>query len=445
MYTFRSETDFRAFDDYLIKNGGTYMQCSLWPEAKPAWSSHFYVGFKGDERVFQCLILGRKLPLAGLIWYIPDGFICDYKNEILLKEFTAFIKTEMKKHNVTALLTDPHIPLRINHETQNNGLDAHNQLISLGYKLNHNAENYIYKAPVQYYIPLKDAETNEQFTADAIIKKCEKGVRYSVRIGDQRGLTSGIYNYDDVKADPALMEDFMQVMGDTSDRNDFMERNSSYVTHLMEVFKDYMDLSLVYYDKSEDKKLQDERDKQLADNLKKMETCNEKQMKKLQNENEAIQQQTYNYLKRYELAKAFSDKNRFCVAAGLTIRYNGIAGCIFGGSRNILRNETRPSHYVNYLRLKKSVECGCDIHDLGYVFVDEIEHPSDPDAPLGEFKVRDDFVGIRDFKASFNSDYIEFIGEYALVNNDFKFILYNDFIPKARKLKIEITKKIRKQ
>lgn len=444
MYRFETEKDFVAFDDYLIKNGGTYMQSSLWPKAKPAWSSHFYVGYKGQERVFQCLILGRNLPLAGLVWYIPDGFICDYTNNDLIKEFTQFIKAEMKKFGVTVLLTDPHLPLRINHEMQEDGLNAHKLLINNGYVLNHNVENYIYKAPVQFYIPLKNKDTGEQLSADSIIKKCEKGVRYSVRIGDQRGLVSKICTYDDVKSDPSLMEDFMQVMGDTSDRNDFMERNSDYVTHLMKVFKDYMDLSLVYYDKYVDKELQNQRDFELAQNNQKMQNCNDKQKKKLENDNAAIQQQTDNYLKRKKLADDFSDKERFCVAAGLTIRFNGIAGCIFGGSRNILRNETRPSHYVNYLRLKKSVECGCDIHDLGYVFVDEIETPADNDAPLGEFKVREDFIGIRDFKASFNSDYIEFIGEYALVNNKLKFALYNDFVPKARKIKIELMKKIRK-
>jgi peptidoglycan pentaglycine glycine transferase (the first glycine) len=444
MYRFEVEKDFEAFDNYLLNNNGTYMQSSLWPKAKPAWTSHFYVGFNGNDRVFQCLILGRKLPLAGLIWYIPDGFICDYTNKDLISEFTSFIKSEMKKFGVTALLTDPHIPLRVNHETQTDGIKAHELLVESGYVLNHNVENYIYKAPVQFYIPLKDKDTGERLSAENIIKKCEKGVRYSVRIGDQRGLVSRICDFDEVKADPSLIEDFMQVMGDTSDRNDFMERNSDYVMHLMEVFKDYMDLSLVYYDKAVDKSMQDERDNLFKQNLEKLENCNEKQKKKLLSDNEAIQQQTDNYHKRFKLADEFTDKERFCVAAGLTIRYNGIAGCIFGGSRNILRNETRPSHYVNYLRLKKSVECECDIHDLGYVFVDEIESPADKNMPLGEFKVRDDFVGIRDFKASFNSDYIEFIGEYALINNKLKFSLYSDFVPKARKLKIELLKKIRK-
>ena len=171
MYQFKVETDFESYDKYLLEHGGTYMQSSLWPEAKPAWSSHFYVGFNGDERIFQCLILGRKLPMAGLIWYIPDGMICDYTDKVLIDEFVDFIKGEMKKYGVTALLTDPHIPLRINHKYQRSGLDAHKMLIDAGFKLNHNVENYIYKAPVQFYIPLTDKDSGKRLTADEIIHK----------------------------------------------------------------------------------------------------------------------------------------------------------------------------------------------------------------------------------------------------------------------------------
>lgn len=445
MYNFKAQTDMKAFDDFLMKNGGTYMQCSLWPQAKPAWKPYFYAGFLNGERVLQCLILSRKLSFAGTIWYIPDGFICDYTNEKLISEFVQFIKGEMKKYSVTAMLCDPHIMLRVNGETQQSGLDAHNMLIKCGFKLNHDIENYIYKSPVQFYLPINDRETGERHTADELIHKCEKGVRYSVRIGDQRGLTSKICSYEDVKNNPEIMDDFMKVMGDTSGRNDFMERNAEYTTHLLEVMKDYADLSLVYYDKDEDRRLQDERDAQVASNLKKMETCNEKQKKKLTNDNATISQQTDNYLKRVELADKFSDERKFVVAAGLTIRFNGIAGCVFGGSRNILRNETRPSHYVNYLRLKKSVDDGMDIHDFGYIFVSEKETPKNPDAPLGEFVTRKDFTGIEDFKQSFNTDRIEFIGEYALVNDKLKFRIYSELVPKARHFKINLVRKIRKK
>ena len=177
MYVFKEESDLQAYDEFLLENGGTYMQCSLWPKAKPAWSSHFYCGTLDGKRVLECLILGRKLPLAGLIWYIPDGMICDYGNAQLLTEFTEFIRGEMKKNSVTALLLDPHIPLRINGEYQEKGLNAHKELISLGYRLNHNIETYIYKAPVQYYIPLRDKQSGERLTAEQIIHKCEKGVQ----------------------------------------------------------------------------------------------------------------------------------------------------------------------------------------------------------------------------------------------------------------------------
>lgn len=445
MFRFAEETDDKKFDEFVSENNGTYVQCSLWPKVKQAWSSHKYFAEDGNgKRVFQCLILGRKLPGAGLIWYAPDGFICDYNDTALLEEFCIYIRSEMRKYRVTALLTDPHIPLRINHEYNREGLDAHKTLTENGFKLNHNVENYIYKSPVQYYIPLRDADSGERLTAEQIIHKCDKGIRYSVRIGEQRGLVHRIYSYDELKNNPSVMKDFMLVMGDTSGRNDFMTRSDNYNIHLMEVLKDYADISLVYYDKAADKALQDERDRQVAENNLKMEKCNEKQKKKLTNENEAINQQTENYLKRKQIADDFTDEERFVLAGGLTIRYNGIASCCFGGSRNVLRNETRPSHFVNYLRLKKSIELGCEIHDLGYVFADEVKHPENEDDHLAELEVREDFKGIRDFKASFNSDLIEFIGEYALVNNQTKFKIYSDFIPLARTVKAEILGKIRK-
>ena len=113
MYDFRIETDLIAFDNFVKANKGSYLQCSKWPEVKTGWGSNFYSGFFGEERVLTCLVLSRVLPVAGKIWYIPCGPLCDYKNEGLQKEFTAFIKAEMKKAGATCLVVDPLIPLRI--------------------------------------------------------------------------------------------------------------------------------------------------------------------------------------------------------------------------------------------------------------------------------------------------------------------------------------------
>ena len=83
---------------------------------------------------------------------------------------------------------DPSISLRINGEDMPEGHEMHKTLTALGYELNSSIENYTYKQPVQLFIPLFEGDT--QLTADKILKKCDKGVRYSIRIGEQRGLVA---------------------------------------------------------------------------------------------------------------------------------------------------------------------------------------------------------------------------------------------------------------
>ena len=441
MYDFRIETDLTAFDNFVKANKGSYLQCSKWPEVKLSWGSRFYSGFFGEERVLTCLVLSRVLPVAGEIWYIPCGPLCDYKNEGLQKEFTEFIKAEMKKSGATCLVTDPLIPLRISGETQEDGVNAHKLLASCGYSLNPKIETYTYKHPVQTYIPLRDADGNI-IPSDKILKNCEKGVRYSVRIGTTRGLESKLYTYEDVKKNPQIMDEFMSVMQDTSNRNDFVSRDGDYCKNLMEKFEDSSDIIIVYYNKKKDCELENERQAKKQELLTALETAPEKKIKGIKGDIEAIDSNTKNFLIRMDETKDYPDDAIIPVAGGFTLRYGGVASCLFGGTKNIIRNNTRSSHYLNFLRICKSIECGCDYHDLGYVLVDSPEINSD--GTLGEMKPNKDFVGINEFKLSFGADYMEFIGEYVLVGNKLKYYLYSNLMPKAKKLKMKLVKLIRR-
>ena len=441
MYDFRIETDLTAFDNFVKANKGSYLQCSKWPEVKLSWGSRFYSGFFGEERVLTCLVLSRVLPVAGEIWYIPCGPLCDYKNEGLQKEFTEFIKAEMKKSGATCLVTDPLIPLRISGETQEDGVNAHKLLASCGYSLNPKIETYTYKHPVQTYIPLRDADGNI-IPSDKILKNCEKGVRYSVRIGTTRGLESKLYTYEDVKKNPQIMDEFMSVMQDTSNRNDFVSRDGDYCKNLMEKFEDSSDIIIVYYNKKKDCELENERQAKKQELLTALETAPEKKIKGIKGDIDAIDSNTKNFEIRMDETKDYPDDAIIPVAGGFTLRYGGVASCLFGGTKNIIRNNTRSSHYLNFLRICKSIECGCDYHDLGYVLVDSPEINSD--GTLGEMKPNKDFVGINEFKLSFGADYMEFIGEYVLVGNKLKYYLYSNLMPKAKKLKMKLVKLIRR-
>ncbi len=439
MYTFKEEADMKAYDEFIEKNGGQYIQCSRWQNVKTTWKCKYYCGFEGGERVLAVLVMERSLPAAGKIWYAPSGAVCDYDNDELLKEFTDFIKDLVKKNGITAFIMDPPISLRINGETQERGVEMHKKLTGLGYALNSNIANYTYKQPVQLFIPLK--ENGVSLAPEKILKKCDKGVRYSIRLGEQRGLVAKTYTYADIEKDPSIIEDFMGVMRDTSERDNFVERDANYCTKLLREFEGASDLKLVYYDKDFDRTLQAQRLAKKEEALSQLEGAHEKKARQLNEIISSVDKQTEHFEKRIAEAEEFTTDNRICVAGGLSIYYAGMGSCLFGGTRNVIRNNTRSSHYLNYLRLCESINRGCDVHDLGYIIVKTPELNSD--GTLGELVAQDNFKGIYDFKKSFSSDYHEFIGEYVLVGNKMKYFAYASLMPKAKKAKIAIIKKLR--
>ncbi len=441
MYTFRIQEDLKAYDEFICNNGGQYIQCSRWQNVKTTWNCRYYGGFdETGTQVLAALVMERSLPVAGKIWYASGGMVCDYSNTALLEEFTAFIKGEMKKSGATCFITDPMISLRINGEDKEEGHKMHNTLTSMGYELNTSIENYTYKQPVQLFIPLKNGE--KSFTAEEILKKCDKGVRYSIRIGEQRGLIAKTFTAEDIEKDPSIMEDFMAVMRDTSERDSFVERNGDYCLKLLKEFEGHSDLKLVYYDKEIDRKLQAERLQKKEEALSQLEGAHEKKKRQLQEIIDSADKQTEHFDKRMAEAEEFTKDNRICVAGGLSIYYAGMGSCLFGGTRNVIRNNSRSSHYLNYLRLKESIARGCDIHDLGYV---KVETPAlNEDGTLGEMIPLDNFKGIYDFKKSFSSDYHEFIGEYVLVGNKMKYYSYAKLAPAARQAKIKAIKLLRR-
>ncbi len=440
MYTFKKETDLKAYDEFLEANDGRYIQCSAWQNVKTTWKCTYYSGFEGDKRVLAVLVMERSLPVAGKIWYAPGGAICDYDNTELLTEFTAFMKDEMKKGGATCFIMDPDISLRVNGEDKPYGHKLHKILTDMGYELNPSIENYTYKQPVQLFIPLYEGDT--ALTADKILKKCDKGVRYSIRIGEQRGLVAESYTYEDIEKNPKIMDDFMAVMRDTGERDSFVQRNGDYCTKLLREFAENSDLKLVYYDKDIDEKLQAERLEKKAKALAELETAHEKKARQLKEIIDSADKQTEHFEKRMAEAEQFTKDRRICIAGGLSIYYAGMGSCLFGGTRNVIRNNTRSSHYLNYLRLCESIKRGCRVHDLGYIIV---KTPAlQGDGTLGELVPQDNFKGIYDFKKSFSADYHEFIGEYVLVGNPLKYYSYAKLMPTAKKAKIKAVKLLRR-
>lgn len=441
-YIFKPENDKAAFEEFVLANGGIYMQSAKWADVKLEWNSAFYSGFSADgTRVLTALVMERHIPAAGKIWYSPAGPVCDYTNTELFSQFAAFMKKEAKKAGATAYFIDPCIELRVNGETRENGKAAHRLFTENGFTFNSDASKCLYKSPVQLIIGLKDGE-EKPVTPEKLLKGFEKGVRYSVRVGEQRGLIEKIYTIDDVNADESIMKDFMAVMRDTSERSDFVERGDDYDKRLMTVFGgEGMDLMLIYYDKNKDRALQEDRLKRKAELEAALPTAPEKKIRGIKEEIESIDKQTEHYEERVR-ETADDPRDQICVSGGMTVHYNGMASCLFGGSRNLLRNNLRASHYFNFRRICHSIEKGHSFHDLGYVLLDKV--PPEADGTLGVSKPNKDFEGILAFKKSFGSDYIEYVGEYALVINKPLYFAYTHLLEKARDVQSVVNRVVRK-
>ena len=441
-YVFGKETDLAAFEEFVLSHGGNYLHSEKWARVKTAWKSYFFSGRDDNgDIVLTALVLERNFPGAGKIWYIPSGACCDHNNGGLFTDFAAFMKKQLKKNHITALFYDPLIPNRINGEDMAEGKAAHKLLTENGFQLNPDASKTLYKSPLQLITRL-ESETGEKYTPEKLLKTFEKGVRYSVRVGEARGLVHKIYTIEDVERDPSILEDFLSVMSDTSERNNFLERDGDYCKHLLRVFgKDGFDIMLVYYDKNKDNCQQAERLARKEELLKALETAPEKKKRGITEEIDSIDKQTEHYEERRRETEN-TDKELICVSGGMTLHYGNMSSCIFGGSRNLLRNNLRASHFFNYRRICHSINKGNDFHDLGYVLVEKT--PPEADGTLGVCKVGADFEGILAFKKSFGSDYIEYVGEYVLVSNKTLFFSYTHLLEKARNVQSVVNRIVRK-
>lgn len=442
MYSFGTESDIKAFEKFTVLHGGSYLQSSMWPGAKPSWTPVFYSARNDSgELAATCLVMERKVPLAGVIRYIGAGPVCDWNDTDLIKGFTAFLKDEMKKDHACCTIIDPPVILRRDDIYDDAGRRTSELLKECGFMPNSDISTYTYKHPVQMMIDLKD-ESGANIPADTLLRGCEKGVRYSVRIGNVRGLTAKRYTYEQAAADPQIMKDFASVMHDTSGRNGFVARDSEYCLNLMKAMKDCCDITLVYYDKAQDMALEKNRLIERTSLEQLLQQAPQKKIKGIKNDIEAIDKNTQAYEIRKKETGQYPDDAKIALAGGLTLRYAGTASCLFGGTRDLLRNNTRSSHYLNYLRLCDSIDTGCSYHDLGYVLVESGKPEND--GTLGTLVPKGPFKGIYEFKKSFGAHTCVFLGEYTAAGSSFRYFIYRRLMPAAKKMRVRLAGMLRK-
>lgn len=398
-YVFKDNIKKEDYDDF-VKNfpSTTFMQTSSWSFVKTAWESSFVGMYDNEELVCVAMILKRKLFLNKKLFYIPRGFVIDYKDKKLLESFTNHLKDYAKKNGGIDIKIDPFICFsedNIQNIRKNKGIEVRKSFTKDTKEIVSNLEKvgFVhggYKREVKAYIQprytmvisLKDKDEN-LYEKEALRRTFPKNTRnYIGTYQEERGVE---FSYSKNKEDVKYL---ISVLKETEKRQHISLRSENYFKNLMDSFPDNAVLFFAHV------------------NIDKYIKFLEKDMKEHENKKEFC-------LNQIEEAKKVKEKYGNRPLAGATIVMmptcnNGIktASFLYAGTNTNILPSLKITNGLMFYRLCYCLDNGCDYCDLGGVDGSLEDHLST-------------------FKSKFNPNVLELVGEYDLVISKVWYGLFN--------------------
>lgn len=444
MYKFNqcSKEEINKFNNEQSK--GHIFQTSLWCDFKSEWNQYYFSGKNDkDETVLTCSLLVRKVPyLNKYIGYIPRGFVCDYCNITLLREFREYLKSFSKSKGISFITIDPDIHLKENTELQKSGEDIKQNLIKAGFVFaNTDGKNFEAIQPKFSFrldisnpdnLPLEKVKEN-------VFNKFHKKWRYNIKLSAQRCIE--VEWYDKTNVTDELLEEFQSIMDITGQRDGFLVRKKSYFENLIHNVNPGSRLYMVKYNIKKDrenskkkldelKKEQQQLEAKISDFIHRLKTedeasIGEKQLKAHLKDTKKADSLKEQILKLQDRVFALEeyDKDYIYLSGAIYLFYGNKAWYLYGASKNDFR-DTMPNFAMQWSMIQDSIDMGIDIYDFRGV--------------SGDLDESNPLYGLYKFKKGFNGDFVEFIGEGDLIINKGVYKLFKDFFPKYKKLRAKV-------
>lgn len=405
------ELESNEYEEYISKNKyTTFYQKEYWGKLKKdgGWN-YKLVGMKKNNKIVGAtLLLFKNLPLGLKLFYSPRGFLIDYNDEELLKEFVLEIKEYVKKENGFILKIDPYVEYKtrdIDGNIVEGGVDNSKvveNLKKLGFK--HYGFNKDISKELQprwmYVLDLKGK------TEDEIFSNFSKHYRKTIRRTEKQGLVVERISKD-------KLMDYKKIMEHTSSRRDFIDRPYSYYENMYDKIGENLIINVCYLDtnlginkfKDEIKKIegyQDIKDYHLKD--------------------------IEDYKKKIELYESYQTKygDKIPLAGTMSIVCGKEYLNLFGGAYEEFMHYDA-QYLIKWHTMKEALNLGCEIYNFYGI--------------SGNFeKENNDMYGVYEFKRGFGGRVVELIGEFDLIISKPKYCLYN-FMFKTYKIVKKIIKK----
>lgn len=444
MYQFK-EIDFKEINEFNKKDlKGHIFQTSYWADVKKEWKAKYLGGYTEDgQLVLTSMLLLRDIPYVNKnMGYIPRGFICDYTNKVLVKEFTAFLKEYGKKNKIAFITVDPDIHLKEDELLLEKGQNISDLLLEAGY-INKKAKNFENIQPNFVFRLDIDLPGTIEEKKEAVFNNFTTKTRYNIKVAKDRGLSVEVYDKNNLTEE--ILDKFQELMIITGKRDDFMIRPKQYFRNMIEQIEPYCRLYMVKYSYEKDfsrvseklreqmknrerhQKKKEELEAQLSQE--KDESKLEKLQKKLCSADTNIQEaerQIESFNERIKEIEEFKTEGDIYVSGAVYIYYGGKGWYFYGASHNLLR-DTMPNFLMQWSMIEDSIDLGCYMYDFRGVSGD-----LNPDNPL---------YGLYKFKKGFNGKFVEFIGEFELVVDSLTYKLFKTALPKFKAIRRKLIKR----
>ena len=373
-----SEKEYEKFWENTPNNH--FMQSYEWGQAcaKNRNQTPIYVGLIDENKKIQAaaLLLKKKTPFNMCYFYSPRGFTMDFSNKKLLSEFTNHLKKYLKQENAIYLRIDPPIMYQEIDQAGNkiegghNNYNIYNNLINLGYK--HKGFNKLYEGNQPrytfrtYFNKYNNFEEIEKSFSKSFFRPVKRSYNYELEI----------YNATEVNT----FHDLIKLI---SARDGFHEYSLDYYQNV------YNELSKkghikIYNVKINPNKLIDKFTKELTKEK------NKDRQIKIQKDLEYFQ----------EVAKKHPDKYT-CASLICTYSKTGAWSLYIGNDDIASYTGTVNRLYYEFIK---------DAYEQKYEYADLFGVVGDPNT---KYK---NLAGIYEYKRKIGGDYIEFIGEFDLIN-----------------------------
>lgn len=419
-----SEKEFKKFADKNLEI--TFYQTISWAHLKKknGWVAH-YLGLEKDNKIIAgSLILAKTLPIIKKkMFYAPRGFLLDYKDKEVLKEFTKQLKEYAKKEHAIFIKIDPYVEYK-EHDNNGNvvedGLDNSicvENLKSLGYK--HFGFNLMQDTLQPRWMHV--IETEDKTLAD-VMKDMESKTRQILRKNER----SGIHTREISKEELPLFKDIMQ---HTSDRREFVDRPLSYYESMWDSLHDdgilkilVAEIDFLEFEKNTKEELETN-EKELKNRIYKHENnISKMNPKKYEQNNKKNEQEIERLKKQLEKIKDYKEKygNKKLLGGILFLIYGNEVLSLHGGTLDDVM-QFQSAYTIHFAGVKHAVENGYKRYNFYGI--------------TGDFRKENPLYGLYLFKKSFGGHVVELIGEFDYIISPFWYHTYNIAFAAYHKLK----------